>query len=65
MNKLTPKHQILSQPLILKNDNTQVVQPVLPIPATNIDWITVANNKIDKSIQEQPYSEIVRYPKKT
>jgi hypothetical protein len=22
-----------------------VVQPVLPIPATNIDWITAANNK--------------------
>lgn len=47
----------------LKNDNTQVVQPVLPIPTTNIDWITVANNKIDKSIQEQPHSEVVRHPK--
>ena len=48
----------------LKNDNTQVVQPVLPIPTTNIDWITVANNKIDKSIQEQLHSEVVRHPKR-
>lgn len=48
----------------LKNDNTQVIQPVLPIPATNIDWITVANNKIDKSIQDQPHSEVVRHPKR-
>lgn len=48
----------------LKNDNTQVIQPVLPIPATNIDWITVANNKIDKIIQDQPHSEVVRHPKR-
>lgn len=62
--KLIPKHQNASGPLILENDNTQVVQPVLPIPATNIDWVTVANNKIDKSIQEQPHSEVVRHPKR-
>lgn len=64
MSKLIPKHQAPSEPLILQNDNTQVVQPVLPIPATNIDWITVANNKIDRLIQEQPHSEIVRHPKR-
>lgn len=49
----------------LKNDNTQVVQPILPTPTTdNINWITVANNKIDKSIQNQPHSEVVRHPKR-
>jgi hypothetical protein len=42
-----------------------VVQPVLSIPTTdNINWITVANNKIDRLIQEQPHSEIVRHPKR-
>ena len=64
MSKLIPKHQTPSQPLVLQNDNTQVVQPILPIPSTNIDWITVANNKIDKSIQEQPHSEVVTNPKR-
>lgn len=64
MSKLIPKHQTPANPLVLQNDNTQVVQSVLPIPATNIDWITVANNKVDKTIQEQPNSEIVRYPKR-
>ena len=64
MSKLIPKHQAPSEPLILQNDNTQVIQPVLPIPTTNIDWITVANNKIDRLIQEQPHSEVVTNPKR-
>lgn len=64
MSKLIPKHQTPANPLVLQNDNTQVVQPVLPISPTNIDWITVANNKIDKSIQDQPHSEVVRHPKR-
>lgn len=64
-NKLIPKHQTPSQPLVLQNDNTRVSQPVLSVPTTNnIDWIGEANNEIDKIIQSQPYSEIVSYPKR-
>lgn len=63
--KLIPKHQTPSQPLVLQNDNTRVSQPVLSVPTTNgIDWIGAANNKIDKIIQSQPHSEIVRHPKR-
>lgn len=63
--RLIPKHQTPSQPLVLQNDNTRVAQPVLSVPTTNsIDWVGAANNKIDKIIQSQPHSEIVRHPKR-
>ena len=50
MSKLIPKHQAPSEPLILQNDNTQVIQPVLPIPAINIDWTLKAPDWNDKNI---------------